>query len=213
MLAFDLTNGSLGVLEACFVAANMIGSEKVSTALVMAAEIEVNSDLGPERSLGLEETGSALILDATAADGPGFGSFLFESFTRHVHRFSSHSAVTDGRTALSFHRCAAFEDSCLACIFELVERLLHQERLDRRDVSIILPPFPADEFVSRLADGLGLPQDRMVRPPVGAKDLYTSSLAFALHEVRTKHRTRPGDVGLIIGVGSGIQVGCATYYF
>ncbi len=211
MLAFDLTNGSLGTLEACFVAANMISSGKIRTALVMAAEIEVNKDL--ERSLGLEETGTALILDGSAEDGPGFGNFHFESFTRHRHSFASHSAVTDGKTALSFERNDLFEDSCLQCIVVSVERLLKQEGLDRRDLSVVLPPFPSDAFVSRLAGILGLPQDRMVHPPAGAKDLYTSSLAVALHSVRQHHRTRPGDIGLIIGIGSGIQVGCATYHF
>jgi 3-oxoacyl-[acyl-carrier-protein] synthase III len=213
MLAFDLTNGSLGVLEACYVAANMIRSEKIHTALVLAAEIEVNRGPGPQRSLGLEETGSGLILDDSAHDGPGFGTFLFQSFTRHSHSFTSHSAVTDGRTVLSFERSAGYEDACLTCIVEMVERLLHQEGLDRRDISVVLPPLPSRAFVLRLADKLGLPIDRMVYPPAGAKDLYTSSLAFALHEIGHHHRTRAGDIGLIIGVGSGIQVGCATYYF
>lgn len=212
-LAFDLTNGALGVLEACFVAANMIASGSVRTAMVMAAEIEVNKSLGPQRSLGLEETGTAVVLDGSSRDGPGFGSFLFQSFPRHRHSFASHSAVTDGRTALAFERCASFEASCLECIAESVERLLKQEGLDREDIALVLPPFPSAAFVSRLADVLNFPQDRMIHPPVGAADIYTSSLAVAFHDVRQHDRARPGDIGLIIGIGSGIQVGCATYYF
>src|SRR5260221_5165239 len=124
ILAFDLTNGSLGVLEACYVAANMIGSGSFRTAMVMAAEIEVNKDLGPERSLGLEETGTAMILDGSSEDGPGFGSFLFQSFTQHIHSFASHSAVTDGRTSLSFERSDTFEAVCLQGIAGSVQRLL-----------------------------------------------------------------------------------------
>ena len=76
-----------------------------------------------------------------------------------------------------------------------------------------LPPLVSPAFVSRLAEALGFPPDRMVSPPAGAGDLYTSSLTVALYDVQTRHRTRPGDVGLVIGIGSGIQVGCATYYF
>ena len=213
MLAFDLTNGALGALEACFVASQMIASGKVRMALVMAAEIEVNKGLGPDRALGLEETGSAMILDGSADDGPGFGSFLFESYTRHLHSFASHSAVTEGRTSLSFERNESFEASCIDCIIKTVDRLLQQEGLDRQKLAVALPPFPSSTFVLRLADALEIPHDRMVRPPAGAKDLYTSSLAFAIDDVRRRHRVRPGDVGLIIGIGSGIQVGCATYYF
>lgn len=213
MLAFDLTNGSLGVLEACYVAANMIASGSFRTAMVMAAEIEVNKDLGPERSLGLEETGTAMILDGSSDDGPGFGSFLFRSHTQHIHSFTSHSAVTDGMTSLSFDRSESFEASCLECIAESVERLLNQEGLDREEISVVLPPFPSAAFVSHLAAVLGLPRERIVRPPARAGDLYTSSLAVAMHDIRERHLARSGDIGLIIGVGSGIQVGCATYYF
>ena len=31
--------------------------------------------------------------------------------------------------------------------------------------------------------------------------------------VREQGLVQPGDIGLIVAVGSGIQVGCATYYF
>jgi 3-oxoacyl-[acyl-carrier-protein] synthase III len=213
MLAFDLTNGALGSLAACYVASHMIGSGQARTALVMAAEIEVNGGLGPERSLGLEETGSALILDGSADDGPGFGNFLFESFTNHLCRFAAHSAVSDGRTSLSFARCPEFDDACLECCAAVAERLLRDEGLDRRDLAVVLPPFPSDAFVRRLAARLGLPSDRMARPPAGAKDLYTSSLAYGLEQVRRNRRARRGDIGLIIGAGSGIQVGCAIYHF
>ena len=45
------------------------------------------------------------------------------------------------------------------------------------------------------------------------KDLYTSSAAYALRHALERKRVGPGDVGLIMGVGSGVQVGCAIYYF
>jgi 3-oxoacyl-[acyl-carrier-protein] synthase III len=68
-------------------------------------------------------------------------------------------------------------------------------------------------FVARLAEALRVPQEKMVHPPRGGSDLYTSSLAYALKAISQSERVRPGDVGLIVGVGSGIQVGCATYHF
>jgi 3-oxoacyl-[acyl-carrier-protein] synthase III len=212
-LAFDLTCGSLGVLQACFAAANMIASGRFRTAMVMAAEIELNRDQCPTKRLGLEETGAALILDSSTDDGPGFGNFHFQSFTRHIHRLASHSAVTGGTTVLSFERDTEFEASCLECIRESVERLLAREGIGRSNIAVVLPPLTSVAFVSRLARNLDMPPDRMVFPPAGARDLYTSSLAVALHTVREEHRVRPGDIGLLIGVGSGIQVGCATYRF
>jgi 3-oxoacyl-[acyl-carrier-protein] synthase III len=212
-LAFDLTCGSLGLLQACFVAANMMASGRFRTAMVMAAEIELNRDGCPTKRLGLQETGTALILDSSTDDGPGFGNFHFQSFTGHIHQFASHSAVTGGTTGLSFERDPAFETSCLACIRECVEGLLRRERIDRSELAVVFPPLMSAAFVSQLARILDMPSDRMVFPPAGARDLYTSSLAVALHTAREERRVRPGHIGLLIGVGSGIQVGCATYRF
>jgi 3-oxoacyl-[acyl-carrier-protein] synthase III len=212
-LAFDVTCGSLGVLQACFVAANMIASGQFRTAMVMSAEIELNRSLCPTKRLGLEETGAALILDSSVNDGPGFVSFHFQSFTRNIHQFVSHSAVVGGTTELSFERDAAFEARCLECIDECVDSFLKRERLNRSDIAVVLPPLTSAPFVSRLADILEVPGERMVFPPAGSKDLYTASLPVALHALREQHRVRTGDIGLVIGVGSGIQVGCATYRF
>jgi 3-oxoacyl-[acyl-carrier-protein] synthase III len=212
-LAFDLTNGSLGVLQACHVAANMITAGSFRTAMVMAAEVELNSNGSLQSRLGIEETGTALILDSSTANGPGFGAFHFQSFTRQIHQFAAHSAVADGKTILSFERDAAFETSCLECIAACVEQFLALERLRRADLAVVLPPLISRPFVARLAEILRMPPARMVFPPLGRRDLYTSSLAFALTMLRDESRVRPGDVGLIVGVGSGIQVGCATYHF
>lgn len=212
-LAFDLTNGSLGVLEACYVASNMIAAGDYRTALIMAAEIELNRDVCPQRRLGLQETGTALILDGSADDGAGFGAFLFQSFTRHIDKFASHSAVADGTTVLCFERDAGYEDACLECIHESVERLLSLEGLDRSDISVMLPPLISPAFVSRMADGLRIPRERVVHPRAGWGNMYTSSLPYALKMLHEGNRPQPGDVGLIVGIGSGIQVGCATYHF
>jgi 3-oxoacyl-[acyl-carrier-protein] synthase III len=212
-LAFDLTNGALGTLQACYVAANMIAAGRVRNAMVMAAEIEINRGQCESRSLGLEETGSALILESSAGDGPGFGRFLFQAFPRYVHSFTSHSAVDDGKTVLCFEKSAAFEAACIECICDSVERLLALEGLCRSQIAAVLPPLVSTRFVARLADALQIPQERVVHPPRADGNLYTSSLAYALKSVSQSDRVHPGDVGLIVGVGSGIQVGCATYHF
>ena len=51
------------------------------------------------------------------------------------------------------------------------------------------------------------------QPACKENDLFTSSLPYALEHVREQHLVEPGDIGLIINAGSGIQVGCAIYYF
>ena len=44
-------------------------------------------------------------------------------------------------------------------------------------------------------------------------DLFSSSLPYAFEYAQKKQLTRPGDTGLMISVGSGLQVGCAIYHF
>ncbi len=58
---------------------------------------------------------------------------------------------------------------------------------------------------------MNISRDKFV--DVARKDLFTSSLPYSLEHIREQHLVKPGDIGLIITVGSGIQVGCATYYF
>ena len=45
------------------------------------------------------------------------------------------------------------------------------------------------------------------------KDLFTSSIPYGLLQIRALNQVEPGDIALVISVGAGIQVGCATYYF
>ena len=45
------------------------------------------------------------------------------------------------------------------------------------------------------------------------QDLYTSSLPHAADHAIRRQLVHPGDLALMLSVGSGIQVGCALYQF
>src|SRR5262249_11510630 len=83
-LAFDIFNGSMSVLNACYVAMHMILAKKCQNAMVVASEIENNAEVFPEVLLGIRETGSAMILDETPYGQVGFGNFLFKYFTSYL---------------------------------------------------------------------------------------------------------------------------------
>ena len=79
--AFDVYNGSMGFLNACYLGAGMIRAGRVKSVMIVASEIEPNgaSGMGP---MGVAAAGSAVILDSPA-DGPaGIGSLC----VRVVHR-------------------------------------------------------------------------------------------------------------------------------
>ena len=58
-----------------------------------------------------------------------------------------------------------------------------------------------------------LPRDRFVDVSREGDDLFTSSIAYGFDALRREGSVGPGDLGLIVSVAAGIEVGCALYHF
>jgi len=95
---------------------------------------------------------------------------------------------------------------------ELAE-LLKRENLNLSQIKAIFPPQISKDFIGCLSRQLNVIHDKFVDIVADGKDLFTSSMAYAFGDARESARVKTGDVGLVISVGTGIQVGCATYYF
>ena len=87
--AFDLFNGAIGFLNACQVATGMIQAQKMKSAMIVTAEIENNLKVLPTELRGLQETGSALILDQSDDGKTGFGDFVFKYFPDYIEAFTA----------------------------------------------------------------------------------------------------------------------------
>ena len=212
---FDVFNGALGFLNACHVAVQMIRVGKHKNVMVVASEIENNAALRPERLLGIKEIGSAIILEEATDGRSGFGNFVFRYDTRHMNAFVSHAGQDPqvGRACLYFEKDPDIATHYLQCIPDAVAELLAVEGLGLGRITAVFPPQMSPSFVPALSERMGVPRARFVDLADDGKDLYTSSAAYALRHALEQKRVGPGDVGLIIGVGSGVQVGCAVYYF
>jgi len=209
-LAFDVFNGAVGFLNACHVAIQMIGAGKTRHAMVIAAETENNTGSG-HPVYGLSETGSAVIL--SRADGTaGFGRFVFHHHPEHADALVTYTQHRDGQTWLHIDRDPNLAAYYLDCIPAAVHELLKLEELDRSDVAAVFGPClsPADR--AELATRIGIPDSRFVDLTAGT-DLFTSSLPHGLAQAWGRRLVKPGDIGLMVSVGSGLQVGCATYRF
>ena len=212
-LAFDIFNGGVGVLNACWVAAQLIRAKRAATAMVVVAETENNAVDFPAELLGIEETGSALLIDEASTGDAGFGSFLFRSFTEHADAFVSYLTNRDGKAYLRFAKDPDLERYCVRAIVTTVEELLRSEGLGIGRIARIFPPQISSAFISALSRAMDLPRDRFVEVVQGDRDLFTSSVPFAVRYAQDHGLVRDGDVGLIVCAGSGIQVGCALYHF
>jgi 3-oxoacyl-[acyl-carrier-protein] synthase III len=211
--AFDVVNGGLGFLNACHLAAGLIGAGKHRVAMVVASEVENNVPGGPAGSSGVLETGSAAILDASPNAGQGFGKFLFNSYPEHASKLSAYTGMAGGHLVMHVERDARLGEVYRECIVDAVQELLMAKGLSIDDVDVILPPQVAPGFVAELARALGADPGRCVDIAVEGKDYLSSSLVYAMRHALDQKMATSGDLGLAIVVGSGIQVGCALYRF
>ena len=216
-LAFDLVNSGLGFLQACFVVSELIRSGAIRVALIAASEVENNPADAPEGPRGVCETASAVILDSTRGGETGFGAFRFATHPQPLDSFHAFGANVpiDGCQVprINVRRDPEFDDQALACTVATVRELLSAEGVSPGDLKVVLPPQGSPSFIDGLARELDVPRDSFVDVSREEGDLFTSSMAYGFDALSHEERVAPGDLGLIIGVAAGIEVGCALYHF
>jgi 3-oxoacyl-[acyl-carrier-protein] synthase III len=104
------------------------------------------------------------------------------------------------------------EDYYISCIPDAVNDLLASEGVDISDIKAIFPPQVSSSFITKLADKMNIDKKRFIDITHGKKDLFNSSFPYAFEYAKQQNMVSPGDIGLIINISSGIQVGCAIYY-
>ena len=210
-LAFDVLNGAVGFLNACHVAIQMIGAEKAEHAMVLASEIENNTPESGHPLLGIGETGSAVILGRTEG-AAGFGRFVFHHHPEHADALATYTRHCDGQTWLQIDRDPKLAAHYLDCIPAAVEELLQLEGLDCSEIAVVFPPYLPLADRTDLAGRIKIPSSRFVDLAAEA-DPFSSSLPYGLEHAWRHKLVSSGDIGLIVSVGSGLQVGCTTYRF
>lgn len=210
-LAFDVLNGAVGFLNACHVAAGMIGAGRTGHAMVLASEVENNTPESGYPRHGISQTGSALLL-GTGDGREGFGRFVFGHHPEYRAALHTYTQQRNGRTWLRIDRDPNLAAVYLGCIPSTVKELLALEGLAPSDIAVVFPPYLPTATVTDLAARLDIPRSRFVEL-TGETDPFTSSVPHALERARTGGRVHAGDIGLIIAVGSGVEVAVTTYRF
>lgn len=214
-LAFDVLNGAVGFLNACQIAIQMIGAGTTEHAMVVASEVENNAIEGGHLLYGISETGSAVILGKTSG-AAGFGRFVFHHHPEYGGALTTYLQHQDGQSWLQIDRDPNLSAYYLDCIPAAVEELLKLEELDPADIAAVFPPYLSSTDRTELAARLRIPSSRFVDLATDTAtdtDLFSSSVPYGLQHAWLHNLVRPGDIGLIVSVGSGVQVGCATYRF
>ncbi len=210
-LALDVLNGALGCLNACFVATQLIRAGQSRVAVVCAAEVENNVAAGAPERRGLYEAASALVRDCPGGE-TGFGAFVFRAGSGEAC-FRAYTRLYQGRPSMGFEPGGETAAEQIQLAQEAVREVLAIEGARLEDVRLVLPSQESSIWIAVLAQALELPHERFMDVCRPQGDLFTSSLPFALRRARETGRARAGDLGLIVAVGSGRQVGCASYHF
>lgn len=209
--AFDIFNGSVGFLNACYVAQQIMVAGNCKTAMIVASENENNAGSFPDELLGIRETASALVLDTHSSDQKGFSRFHFKYDEGSLQAYRTYYSDIEPR--LHIEKDKDLAALYITCIVSAVLELLHKEELELSSIDRVFPPQISSVFIAQLSKALGLPLDRFVDAVGNGPDLFSSSLPYALEFANVNGLIKDGDLGLLISVGSGIQVGCAIYHF
>ncbi|MEO8494264.1 MAG: amino acid adenylation domain-containing protein [Planctomycetota bacterium] len=210
---FDVYNGALSFLYACQIASRMIQSGRCNNAMIVAAEIEMNAANFPDKLHHLKETASAMILERSAAQGSGFGDFLFKYFPQYHESRTVYGWIEQGKPYTHLAESPELHDHYLKCISLAVDELLERSGLERSMIKLVLPPQFSTKFNRALGRSLGIAPERVLDLGQEGTDLFTSAFSHSMAAALDRGLAQPGDIALIVNVASGIQVGCATYYF
>ncbi|MDN3667766.1 3-oxoacyl-[acyl-carrier-protein] synthase III C-terminal domain-containing protein [Echinicola jeungdonensis] len=212
-LAFDIFNGSLGFLNACFVAQHMIGMGKCQQAMIVATEYENNANQFPDKLLGVRTTASATIMHTPSNNNTGFSNFSFLYKTSYLNSYSTYCSTAEVYPYLHIKKDPDLEQKYIDNIYECIEDLLEKEGLFIDQIKWIFPPQISFDFIVNLSQQLNLPLEKFIDVVQSGPDLFSSSIPIAFEYAQEKHLIKEGDIGLMIAAGSGIQVGAAIYHF
>lgn len=213
-LAFDILNGPLGFLNACYLLTELSAAGCLERAMIVASEIENNRVAAPSDMLGLREVATATILRESEDGETGFQAFGFYHFAEyHDHNVTALLWNEQGQPYLKSSRKKDLLDTYLQCIEPAVAEFLKRNGYEREEIRFLLPPQISPAFVSETARRLEFAGDSVVDVSIEGQDLATSATPVALQAVLESQRAQSGDLGVIVNVGSGIQVACAVYQF
>lgn len=212
-LVFDIFNGAMGFLNSCYIASQMIPGRSSQTAIVVASEVENNKEIVPDHLIGLCETASAVILDTQGTGNQGFSRFLFKHQEANQDQYVVHASDEEVTQRIVCDRKEALTEKYLEMILPAIQEILDLEGLSMDEITRVFPPQISTAFIQQLSKRAGISADKCIDIAGKGPDFFTSSLPYAIAYAQENAMVQSGDIGLMISVGSGLQVGCAIYHF
>ena len=208
--AFDVLNGSSGWMNALWYAQSWLATHRKSHILITASE------MNPPRQTGntvveIDETASACML-SLSDDGSGFSDPDFRIIDGSFEKYRAQAIDPGPCTKMDFQIDPEYDEFLSKLIESYFVERLAALRTKREDFSCFILPQRSKTFIERLARRLRLPPESCI-VACRDKDLYSSSVPFALHKAQESAKIVKDKPAFILQAGSGIQLSSALYWF
>jgi len=210
-LSFDLQNGGCGMLNGIHVLTNLISSGRIHTGMVISSE--ANTDKNPDPNYQYKNSGAAVMLDLSPNSQIGFGNFVFNSFEKYMHMYSSFVSLTQRYGRLFIKKKKGLEDAYLSSVQSVIKKLLNTENLKADDISFVIPSQISEYFLNKLPENIHISAEKIINVTNKYADTLTTSVFLSLKHLLDKKMIKPGQKIILLTVGSGITIGASVYYF
>ena len=142
--------------------------------------------------------------------------FEFEYSLDSMDSYTSsalYSLHSNSRIYMNVNKAHNINEKYIESILSVVNDFLLMNGLRTDEIDLVFPPQISSEFILELDKRLGFPNATLIDAVGEGSDLFTSSIPYGFEYAHRKRLVSPGDVALIIAVGSGIQVGFSIYNF
>ncbi len=213
-LAFDILNGGLGFLNAVFLVSEVARVGGLEQALIVASEIENNTDSQLGELVGVHEMASALMLHESADGEAGFLAFAFDQYSDSVDSITIDAIWNDNGRFVLEKSCRENDfETCLENIATSVSHFLEEHAFEVADFRFLIPPQVSPEFVAAVRNRLEFSEQKTIDVSESDGDLLSSATPASIAKILNEQLAKPGDLALIVNIACGGQVGCAIYRF
>jgi 3-oxoacyl-[acyl-carrier-protein] synthase III len=211
-LSFDLMNGSLGFLQAAQMIDALFTSQRAKVGLVVSGNSKIPIAPLIKPRIPFYEIGCSVLLDEST-DQRGFSAFSYRSFPEYIDDYESYLFFKSGEWCYRWVQSQNILEIFINVIQNGVIEYLQRSAVSLSSFDLVIAPQISPAFIGEVCDALGGEKARFVDATINGDDLFSASIPLALKHAMDHRLAQPGKKALLISVGSGIQVGCATYVF
>ncbi|MBH23191.1 MAG: 3-oxoacyl-ACP synthase [Myxococcales bacterium] len=212
---FDLTNACMGFMTALDLSARSIVTGMGPIGLVVVELID--PFLIPEEYrtyLVFGSAATAAVVGPTTTDGEGLLAMRLSNDASHPSSVIFRRPDQFGEPNMQVQFVAPNKEMqgiALTYILDSARQMLEACELTIDDIDWVLPHQPNGRMFDAILEGLGAPEERAVRVVDRIGSVAAAAIPYSLDQLFKTREVKPGDLILMVGVGTGVAYGTAIY--